>query len=171
MKGIIALVLLLLLLAPAGALDITVNKTGSSFIWWSFMNASRDVNITETIYLDNILKADNITTEQFIATGLNPDEDHSITVYFWNWSTKTLNSSYTRSDTTREQDVWFPLYIALACLVIGWFTMPLLIYVGIIPGLYGLYIAFEVTQQSYIVFLYAFITFFIMLAAGLRTFR
>lgn len=172
MRALLTIFLIAIIaVSTAGALDITLNKTGSSFIWWSFMNASTDVNITETIFLDNVLKASNISTDHFIASDLNPDEDHSITVYFWNKSTGELNSTATRSDTTREQDLWFPLYIAMACLVIGWFTVPLLIYVGIIPGFYGLAIAYQTTQQSYIVFLYGFMTFFIMIAAGLRTWR
>ena len=172
MRALLTILLIgVIAVSTAGALDITLNKTGSSYIWWSFMNASKDLNITETIYVDNILKASNITTDNFILSDLNQDEDHSITVYFFNKSTGLLNSTFTRSDTTREQDLWLPLYIALACLVIGWFTVPLLIFVGVIPAFYGLAIAFETTQQSYIVFLYAFMAFFILIAGGLRTWK
>ncbi len=169
----VLLLLIFLVIVPASSyvssdFTITVNKTGSSFIWWSW-ELKDDTNLTKTVFVDNSLKISNTTLNHYIASDLNPNEQHTITLFLFNITQNSYNGSYTSTSKTYEQDLWLPLYITLALIAIGWFTAPLLIYVGIIPAFYGLQFAYLQTQQSYIVFLYGFMMIFTILAAALRT--
>jgi hypothetical protein len=151
--------------------EIEVNKTGPNEIWW-WWDHYDDKNLTKTVYVDNSLILTNTTNTYYILSGKNvhENEQHIITIELYNISANTYNGTFTLKSKTREQDLWLPLYITFALVLLGWFTVPLIMYGGIISSLYGLAIAYEVTQQSYIIYLYGFISFFVMIACGMRTY-
>jgi hypothetical protein len=161
---------LLLLSVPAGAFSITVNKTGANFIWYSW-DTTNDYNCTKTVIFDNKVIVQNASTTMYIASKLNTNEQHILSVTLYNQSMNTNNGTYTSTAKTYEQDLWLPLYITLACVLIGWFTIPLLMYVGIISSFYGLIFAYLETNQSYLLFLHAFMLFFTMLACAFRSMK
>ena len=137
-------------------INITVNLTGDNFILWRWDNASFDsgLYLTKTVFVDQVKKVDNSSLNYYLATDINPDEEHIIEVRGYNLTLNTLNTTSFNVTKTYEQNVWYPFLIGTGLLVTGWFTAPVLILASAPVYLLGFGMARDMTAQSYIFLLY-----------------
>ena len=158
---LIILIFMLICLSSAyqdvgDGINITVNLTGDNFILWRWDNASFDsgLNLTKTVFVDQVKRVDNSSLNYYLATDINPDEEHIIEVRGYNLTLNTLNTTSFNVTKTYEQNVWYPFLIGTGLLVTGWFTAPVLILASAPVYLLGFGMARDMTAQSYIFLLY-----------------
>ena len=154
-------------------INITVNLTGDNFILWRWDNASFDsgLNLTKTVFVDQVKKVDNSSLNYYLATDINPDEEHIIEVRGYNLTLNTLNTTSFNVTKTYEQNVWYPFLIGTGLLVTGWFTAPVLILASAPVYLLGFGMARDMTAQSYIFLLYGLGFVLSLFIFGIRWYR
>ena len=137
-------------------INITVNLTGDNFILWRWDNSTLDSGpaLAKTVFLNGKKVKDNSTLNYFLATNINPNEEHILEVRGYNLTLNTLNTTEFNVTKTYEQDVWYPFLIGTGLLVTGWFTAPVLILAAAPVYLLGFGMARDMTAQSYIFLLY-----------------
>ena len=154
-------------------INITVNLTGDNFILWRWDNASFDsgLNLTKTVFVDQVKKVDNSSLNYYLATDINPNEEHILEVRGYNLTLNTLNTTEFNVTKTYEQDVWYPFLIGTGLLVTGWFTAPVLILASAPVYLLGFGMARDMTAQSYIFLLYGLGFVLSLFIFGIRWYR
>ena len=154
-------------------INITVNLTGDNFILWRWDNASFDsgLNLTKTVFVDQVKKVDNSSLNYYLATDINPDEEHIIEIRGYNLTLNTLNATSFNVTKTYEQNVWYPFLIGTGLLVTGWFTAPVLILASAPVYLLGLGMARDMTAHCYIFLLYGLGFIMSLFIFGIRWYK
>ena len=161
------------IIGPGDGLNITINQTGNNFILWRWDNSSMDSapNLTKTIFIDQVKVVDNLSLGYYLATDINPDEEHTIEILAFNVTINSYNNTAFNITKTYEQDVWTLFMIGTGLTVIGWFTAPLLIILAFPVYLLGFGMAIYQTAQSYIILLYGLSTVLSLIIFAIRWLR
>ena len=154
MRYIIFLMLILLCIYPTTAFNIT-NSTGISHIKWEW---DLDYfNNTTTIYVDNNLVFNNVTTNGYYNLyNIRINEEHIIRITDFN-----TNETQTQSTKTLEYEWYFPAIISIIGIIFAVKYIPLLSVISIISSGYGL---FQIFTYSLNEWLYVFYGFFFLIS-------
>lgn len=157
------LILLLALIVPACALNITVSDYGYNFIHWTWEPSTNITNVS----VDGVLIPDiDPNTGAYILSGIGPGELHQINVY----SDTDTGVNLTRTDYTGEVPVgvWIYGFVGVVFLILA--RMSQVRFVNLITPVFGLLGIYQLVQLTSImdttIWLLCLIIYLILLVAG-----